>query len=503
VLARRLLAAYLTLAFLPAVALAADEPDLVPEIRQTPYSGQVAPIFVDAYEEPGRLLYRFDSILNNQGGALDIFRDSSTGAAKQAVWDGGTPSETPDPNQAPTSADATTLDSDASFDYVYEKTHHHWHFFSAARYALELPDGTVRTSEKVGFCLFDSFTTDGGSDDYFPANYKGSGQQTWCAPGYPNGGFVRMGLSPGGADRYTSQTGFQWVDIDGLRPGNYVLRATANPDGTIAESDTSNNTISKERIIPGVLAADRAVGRSGDGPVSIPLSGDIVAPEIPARRSAQCTPSRLSMACYVTASASGPLKFRIASGPANGSAEVTGASGLEGTAVYRPAAGYRGVDSFTYTATDARGLESAPATVSIGPASAGPAPASRPLLAGYHVRRGRGGWQAILRLGAATRVSGQIDRGRGRRFRRHRIIRARWLPAGRKVVNLGRLKAGRYRLRLRLATADGRRERIVRGFRAGATGAAARGLTQGVASLGQAARPLLSDSAAASLLCRL
>jgi hypothetical protein len=94
----------------PAVARAGDRPDLVPELHVEPYAGQVAPVYVDAFGEPGRLLYRFDAVLRNQGGILDLYRDASSGNAMQAVWAGGTPSETPDPNQPPTSPDATLTD---------------------------------------------------------------------------------------------------------------------------------------------------------------------------------------------------------------------------------------------------------------------------------------------------------------------------------------------------------------------------------------------------------
>jgi hypothetical protein len=198
----------------PAAASAADEPDLVPELRQDPYPGQVAPVYVDAFEQPGRLLYRFDAILRNQGGTLDLYRDAATGHAMQAVWDGGTPSQMPDPNQPPTGPDATLVDLEArgaTFAYVFEKTHDHWHFFTAARYELELPDGSRRVSDKVGFCLFDGFGDAGGATLYFPPDYKGSGPQTWCGFDHPEGDFVRIGLSPGAADRYASQREFQWI----------------------------------------------------------------------------------------------------------------------------------------------------------------------------------------------------------------------------------------------------------------------------------------------------
>ena len=81
----------LALAALAASAVPAprppDEPDLV--IRLPACAVQrsvVAPVFVDAYEEPGHLLYRFDAVIANQGGTLDLFRTPA--GVGQAVWPG-------------------------------------------------------------------------------------------------------------------------------------------------------------------------------------------------------------------------------------------------------------------------------------------------------------------------------------------------------------------------------------------------------------------------------
>jgi len=452
-------------------ALAVDAPDLLLELRQDPYPSQVAPVYVDAFEEPGRLLYRFDAILRNRGGTLDLYRDAATGSAMQAVWAGGEPSEAPDPNRPPSSPDATVTDlgpRGASFAYVFEKTHNHWHFFREAAYALEGPDGTRRASDKIGFCLFDSFGDAGGGSLYFAPGYTGSGSQTWCGFGHPDGDFVRMGLSPGAASRYASQREFQWIDIAGLRPGVYTLRATANPDGSIVESDSLNNQVAESRPIPGVLAADVAVSRSDASPLTIGLSGEVVAPHVPARRGADCEPSAGSADCYVWAAPEGPLRFRIARPPGHGTATVSDSDGARATAVYTPAPGYSGPDSFEYTATDARGLESPPARVEIaGPAAATAPPAGAVpgrLVAGLVLRRRGERWFAVVRLDAPARVRGRLER-RGSPYHLVRRIRPRRRAAGRRQIALGRLRPGRYRLRLRFAAEDGRRAAVRRRFR--------------------------------------
>jgi hypothetical protein len=456
----------------PASALAVDAPDLVPELREEPYAGQVAPVYLDAFEEPGRLLYRFDAVLRNRGGTLDLYRDAVTGNAMQAVWAGGQPSDPPDPNEPPSSSDATLTNlgpRGASFAYVFEKTHDHWHFFRAAGYVLEAPDGTRRTSDKVGFCLFDGFGDAGGATLYFPPGYTGNGSQTWCGFDHPDGDFVRMGLSPGAADRYASQREFQWIDIAGLRPGVYTLRATANPDGSIVESDTLNNQLVESRVIPGVLAAGVTAPQTDGSPLMLDLAGQVVAPHVPARRAADCDPDAASEDCYVWAAPQGPLQFRIVRPPGHGTVVISDSAGTRATAVYTPALGYAGPDSFLYAATDERGLQSVPALVEVeGLPAPGPAASedsvTRSLVAGLALRRRGARWFAVVRLDAGARVRGRLER-RGSPYALVRRIRPRLRAAGRRRIALGRLRPGRYRLRLRFAAVDGRRAAVRRRFR--------------------------------------
>lgn len=445
----------------PAPSLALPtEPDLVPELHAAPYEGQVAPIYVDRFEQPGRILYRFDAVLRNIGGTLDLYRDTASGTAMQAVWSGGEPSEQPDPNSAPSSPDADLIDigsRGARFDYVFERTHDHWHFFTAARYALELPGGGLRVSDKVGFCLFDGFGGASGAK-WFPPGYTGSGSQTWCGFDHPDGDFVRMGLSPSAADRYASQREFQWIDTTDLRPGIYTLVATANPEAYIDEVDATNNVIRESRSLPGVLASDVRRDRLAGQAVDITLPATVVAPEIPSRSSASCEPSASSQDCYTRASASGPLTFRIVRPPSHGSVSVVGESGTRATARYTPAARYDGSDSFAYTATDARGLTSAPAVVSIN--TIGRARPAGRIVKSMAVRRRGRRWYAVLRLSTPARVRGVLAVRRRGRYRVSRRLALRTLRSGRRKIWLGRLKPKRAYL-LRLRARDGARVQVM------------------------------------------
>ena len=238
-----------------------DEPDLVVRLPGAPSGSVVAPVFVDAYEEPGRLLYRFDAVIANQGGTLDLFR-GATGGVEQAVYAGGQPPVPPKPDVTPTGdAVVDRSSSGATFAYAYEKTHQHWHFSSAARYSV-VAGSTVRESGKVGFCMFDSF----GPAQWFGPSVRGAAGETWCAANEPGAAAVRMGLSPGGADIYTAQLERQWVDITGLDPGRVVLRGQANPLHCVLESDSSNNETRATREIPGVRVSDVSSGTSATVP---------------------------------------------------------------------------------------------------------------------------------------------------------------------------------------------------------------------------------------------
>jgi hypothetical protein len=346
---------------------ASDLPDLLPLLPTIVDSTQMNPVYVDAYRQPGKLLYRFDAVIKNQGGTLDLFREPNTGDAMQAIWAGGVPDVKPDPNKEPSGPNVTIEDRSnvgASFTYSYAQGHNHWHFAAAARYELVLPGGATRLSDKVGFCMFDSYY----SSTYFAPNYMGSGPNTWCAPGDPGAIFVREGLSPGKADRYKSTVADQWIDVTGLDPGHYTLKATVNPLGYVDESNGSNNVVSEDRVIPGTTASDASATNSGSA-VTIPVSGTVVGAGIPARQRSSCNVSFKTTDCTVTASASGPLTFAVKTQPAHGTATVVSQSGLDATLRYTPDSGYQGSDSFTYTATDARKLSSVPAKVTIAGSS--------------------------------------------------------------------------------------------------------------------------------------
>jgi hypothetical protein len=423
----------------PAAAVT-NEPDLVIRLPGEPSGSAVAPVFVDAFEQQGKLLYRFDAVIANQGGTLDLFRGPD-GQVEQAVYPGGEPPVEPRPDETPTGDDVVDRSSSgASFAYAYEKTHQHWHFSSAARYSVEA-GGTTRVSDKVGFCMFDSF----GPARWFAYSVQGAAGERWCRPNEPTASTVRMGLSPGGADIYTAQLERQWVDITGLDPGRVVVRGEANPLHCVLESNSANNDTQVTREIPGVRVADVSGGSS------VSLSGVVVAPQVPARRSGGCVPGAGSKSCYVWASAAGPLRFSVTREPSHGTIGLApGADGLHASATYTPVAGYSGPDSFSYVATDLRGLTSRPATAHVMAATPSPAAVSQtPRLSKVRVVRRHGRWQLRLRSSRSGRLFGRIERRRGK-WRVVRRLRERILDRGPDRIGLGPVQRGRYRLVLRV-----------------------------------------------------
>lgn len=119
-------------------------------------------------------------------------------------------------------------------------THDHWHIADAARYWVAHPDGTRVGEEfdnKVGFCIFDSVDFQSGltgaPDD---VRYQVAG----CGGRLSDQ--IAMGLSVGWGDQYRFDLAGQFIDIEDLPPGDYLLMAEVDPDDLFEESDRTNNT---------------------------------------------------------------------------------------------------------------------------------------------------------------------------------------------------------------------------------------------------------------------
>jgi hypothetical protein len=99
-----------------------------------------------------------------------------------------------------------------------------------------------------------------------------------------------------------------------------------------------------------VTAQNAAASTTAGKAVAVSLKGTIVAPDVLGKKESDPNPP---------AKADGNLAYAATNG-AHGTVTVSGS-----TATYTPAAGFTGADSFTFTATDSRGLQSKAATVAV------------------------------------------------------------------------------------------------------------------------------------------
>jgi hypothetical protein len=119
--------------------------------------------------------------------------------------------------------------------FVYSSCHGHYHFDSYALYRLLDANGNeVATSSKVGFCIIDLFAPDPRPPD--------------TRQRYPD--CDRQGLSVGWSDVYVSTVHGQWIEIDGVPPGDYTVEVTVNWQHVLPESDYTNNTATFPVTIP-------------------------------------------------------------------------------------------------------------------------------------------------------------------------------------------------------------------------------------------------------------
>jgi Lysyl oxidase/Bacterial Ig domain len=333
-------------------APAAVAAPLLPDVVSDPPVGDGAPD-VEADAQGSRLLLRLDGFVHNRGpGPLEIRgsnpSDRVMGTVRQRVYDDSGGYE--DVAHAPAPA------------LVYETNddHAHWHLLHAMRYSLWSHDRSVEVApvQKVGFCLLDSERIEA------PAHARRvytEAAHDFCRWRAPAAARVFMGVSPGWRDVYGSGLAFQWVDVSDVAPGPYWLRADADPDGVIAETDEVNPSAydSKASIINGYRADPVAAG-------TVPALGP--------------TPIALAATKFddVHSGSPGPREFQIVTPPAGGTLDRPTGTWFSGAQVrYTPKPGFSGADSFTVAARDAstpfpRSPPSAAVTLTVQGAAQGP-----------------------------------------------------------------------------------------------------------------------------------
>ena len=135
--------------------------------------------------------------------------------------------------------------------FVFHPVHGHFHFpFASFGLYVRNADGSMgpvaALSPKVGFCIANSFI--------FDPTLPNAGFGTWGSCSDPTS---LRGLSIGAVDEYDFRDDGQSIPIPDLPDGNYWLRAIADPEGLLEESNETNNetdvalTITGNRVTVG------------------------------------------------------------------------------------------------------------------------------------------------------------------------------------------------------------------------------------------------------------
>jgi hypothetical protein len=117
--------------------------------------------------------------------------------------------------------------------FTFSPCHGHYHFRDLITYQIFNRNGKlVFRGAKQAFCLRDNYP-------YLPGAPESRGYD--CD---------NQGLTAGWEDVYDRSLDCQWIDVTGIKPGRYTLRATVNANRRIGESNTRNNRMNVTFIVP-------------------------------------------------------------------------------------------------------------------------------------------------------------------------------------------------------------------------------------------------------------
>ena len=160
-------------------------------------------------------------------------------------------------------------------EYDRRPGHQHWHFEQFARYTLTDADKTdVVLSHKEAFCLAPTDPIDLLAPNAEINPYP-IGLSSAC--GDASAIWVRESLPSGWGDTYFQYLPGQSFDITGLPNGRYFVKVVANPQGTIYETDTSNDVTYRRVVLkgkPGHRWVVVPAWHGLDGPILPGMPGD-------------------------------------------------------------------------------------------------------------------------------------------------------------------------------------------------------------------------------------
>jgi hypothetical protein len=189
-----------------------------PQIQERSFTAGACEVMEGCTVAGNRRLLRFDLTTPNIG-AADLFLGSPTAGVLPA----------------------------GSFEFG--TCHNHWHLRGYADYRLVTGDGReVGRGHKQSFCLLDS------------GRYLGMGADLPAAMRYHCG---NQGIHAGWMDIYGRHLDCQYIDITGVPPGYYRIRAQINIDRVVAESSYTDNEVYFPIEIPAPPTADGGAADAG------------------------------------------------------------------------------------------------------------------------------------------------------------------------------------------------------------------------------------------------
>jgi hypothetical protein len=127
--------------------------------------------------------------------------------------------------------------------YVRSPDHEHWHLLGFERYELRRRGGgrALVRDRKSGFCLGDRYAVTAREA---PASPGAPIYTSRCGLQHPGLLGIREGISVGYGDDYKANLEGQWLPLDGLAPGQYLLVHRVNAGRRLRERSYANNEAS-------------------------------------------------------------------------------------------------------------------------------------------------------------------------------------------------------------------------------------------------------------------
>ena len=123
--------------------------------------------------------------------------------------------------------------------FVRSRDHRHWHFLDFMSYRLFTRDGwPIGRDHKTGFCLGDRYRM---QDHGFPGTPNWPVFTHRCGINQPRKLRVNEGISVGYGDVYPPFLEGQFIDITGVRTGNYLLVQRVNPNHRLLDQHADND----------------------------------------------------------------------------------------------------------------------------------------------------------------------------------------------------------------------------------------------------------------------